>query len=406
MPRYSTENVNKILLAVSFLIPGTVTAADTLDCPRSKAKEIATVETGSESIVERQVAMRIRADGRPLIAYTGGLTNQQTLWLVDCLDKKCNSSRSAQIDSSSNYNFGLGFALSQDGRPLILTQYYGKLTYYECSDVLCAEKRKVEVETSNPGNIRSLEVMPDGKPMLIYSHGGTAPSDAYDVFAFVCSDTRCQSGVKTKLVDIDPDGDWFSSEASTELDAQGRLVLLYLNNNGGMLSGKMKLTRCAGADCTQTSTETVSQARAQTWSQRTSMFLLPDSRPLILDGQAGFFGASWGSLIECDSSDCQNTVSNTLFSSPSRHFAGVTVPQGGSPVLGVFDDATAGFYLCSDDDCTAGQSVVEAATTPAYRTSTLRANASGVPYLAYFSDGGRQLQLATCSLDIWANSFE
>lgn len=380
-------------------------SSDLLDCPFAETKTLATIDTGGSSLPYSLVEIRFRADGRPIIAYSSGLANQQQLRLINCHDLRCSTYEDKLVVSSNNFFDAIGFALSNDGRPLFLANYAGTLRYYECSDADCSLSRHVQIESTTPGSIRALAVRPDGRPVLLYSRSQYATEGARDIVHFLCDTTQCTSGTTTTLVDVDPSAQWNVLGMVPRMDSQGLLVASFLQNSGSYIQTDVNLVRCLDATCSNAERRTVSSQSGLRRGLWAWMTLLPDNRPLFVNGISPAYGPA--TLIECAEAGCENVQSRNLFSSTQRHFLGVSTHSTLLPLIGTLTPNSAGFYACRDADCTSVSLLEAPAIDPIFNYTTLQMGPNAKPILAYFDERGTKFKMLQCGpLEVFKSSFE
>ena len=395
------------LVALSLLVLASglpVANAAELECPRVETSTLATIDTGGEAYPSALVEMRIRPDGRPVILYAGGPMNAQSKRLINCHDPRCGTFDDTIVSSAFNYIDAFGLAIGAGGRPLILSNHYGRLMYFECANERCSLSRSVEIEATFPGNLRTLLVRPDGRPQLVYAKGGS--SDApYDIVSYTCADSRCTSGVSRTLVDVQPDR-WLTMGATSTFDSEGRLIMSYLQNGGSYADSEFKVLRCDDLECATVQTRTVSSKHGLRNALFAWMHLLGDDRPLLMDDLSPFTSGQ-ALLIECADSNCEDAITTDLFSSPGRRLLGVNVHDTNLPLMGTLSESTAGFYICQDPECSEVQLVETAASQPLFNWGSLQMGPQKHPLFAYFDETGTKLRLLQCeSLLVFGDGFD
>ncbi len=380
------------------------TAAAELECPGVQASTLATINTGGETYPTALVEMRIRPDGRPVILYSGGPRNAQTARVINCHDSRCHSFDDTLLSSAFNYPDAFGLAVSADGRPLILSNHYGRLTYFECANEQCSLSRSVQIDPVSPGFLRTLLVRPDGRPQLIYSKGGRAEVP-YDIVSYTCTDSRCASGVWKTLVDILPERD-ITMGATSTFDSQGRLVMSYLQSGGDYSDTDFQVLRCDDPQCATLPTRTVSSEPGYRNALFAWMHLLSDDRPLLMDDLTPSLSART-LMIECADGGCEEAITTDLPSSPDRRLLGINVHGINLPLMGTLSETTAGFYVCQDADCVDAQLLETGASQPFFNAASLQMGPRTSPLLAYFDEAGTKLRLLQCnSLSVFADGFD
>ena len=139
------------LIALALAMGGTQAVAASLEpllpgCPYVETHELATL-TPNSSRYQRFVTMVYRPDGRPVIAYAGGTSSEQSLHLILCDDVACTSRTDRELDTVFGYAAAPGLVLTSDGRPLLFADRFGTLRYYECHDTQCASFTPRTIET-------------------------------------------------------------------------------------------------------------------------------------------------------------------------------------------------------------------------------------------------------------------
>jgi hypothetical protein len=379
-------------------------AAAELECPGVQASTLATINTGGEAYPSALVEMRLRPDGRPVILYSGGPRNAQTARVINCHDSRCNSFDDTVLSSAFNYADAFGLAISADGRPLILSSHYGRLTYFECANERCSLSHSVQIDPVFPGRLRTLLVRPDGRPQLIYAKGGSAEIP-YDIVSYTCTDSRCASGVSKTLVDVLPERQLTLGATST-FDSEGRLVMSYLQNDGDYSDTDFQVLRCDDPQCATLQTRTVSSEPGYRNALFAWMHLLSDDRPLLMDDLSpSMFGKAL--MIECADGSCEEAITTDLPSSPDRRLVGINVHGINLPLMGTLSETTAGFYVCQDPDCVDVQLLEAAANQPFFNSASLQMGPQTRPLLAYFDEAGTELRLLQCnSLNVFADGFD
>ncbi|MCB1554482.1 MAG: hypothetical protein KDJ14_11805 [Xanthomonadales bacterium] len=399
------------LIALALAMGGTQAVAASLEpllpgCPYVETHELATL-TPNSSRYQRFVTMVYRPDGRPVIAYAGGTSSEQSLHLILCDDVACTSRTDRELDTVFGYAAAPGLVLTSDGRPLLFADRFGTLRYYECHDTQCASFTPRTIESSIQGFARAMIMLPQDKPVMIYSTRNAGPSN-WDIVARTCTSTSCESSDLTTIHDVDPSGDFFTGAATSAIDQSGMLALAFIQGNNTTANNVMRVLRCTNADCSTSTVNTVSTPQSNSHPERSSLQILADDRPLVFDGQTGAVATRWDGLVECADAACNSALPTPLTVTDATYNAGLILLDDTRPLIASFAANQVGFHVCDDLDCSTSSTYWAASgVSPSGLESMLSRSPEGRPHLLYFDGDGTKLNALTCApITVFAQGFE
>jgi len=182
------------------LVGGTAAwdCADT-DCSSGTLRQV----SGTGNFTSDFSELALRADGRPVMLYRRGNTND--VFVFSCADINCTSGTERLIadepTTQSTQLSGLALAIGADGRPLVAYNlnnqptpgnFAGTLRLARCADAECTSASVRSLNASQGFNSVPLAVRSDNRPVLIELVGN-------DRNLVTCNDPDCTSAVRTML---------------------------------------------------------------------------------------------------------------------------------------------------------------------------------------------------------------
>ena len=188
------------------------------------------------------LALAVRPSLRPLVAYAEAVgVGDSDLRLYDCADASCSTGTTRTLDGASDSaGEDVAIAIRPDGRP-ILAYFYGSasdLRLFDCADVDCLTGTVRSGETSGSvGTSTSIAIRADGRPVVTsYQQSGGG------VRFWDCADVNCTSGTARSIDPLDSAGQRGTSVA---LRSDGRPVVSYLSLSGA----RTRVHICGRTDC-------------------------------------------------------------------------------------------------------------------------------------------------------------
>lgn len=160
----------------------------TPDCGSIPARFDRVIDSASD--VGSEIAIALRPDDRPLLAYYAATLGNLKLYLCD--NRACTSGTSRTPDSAGDTGRGPALALRTDGRAVIAYQDFTNraLKLYICTDVDCSGGSRVTLDdTVDVTASIALAIRGDGRPLIAYGE-----STAGNTRVFDCVDAACSSG--------------------------------------------------------------------------------------------------------------------------------------------------------------------------------------------------------------------
>ena len=358
------------------------------------------IDTGTDNL--DYVRLAVRADGRPLLAYTTDVHNASTLNLFDCDDSTCASGHIVPLDASSNYFGAPGIAIRSDGRPVVTASWFGGLRYYDCQDADCTSFTYNQIWPNGSAILSDMPIalQPNGNPAFIYIDDTlpTAPRPGYLIVHF-CADAACSSASEQTLA-IPTAADSPFSTLSFAIDANGYAAATYFESDGPSNVYTYNLARCADVACTTVSNMPITAPIVASAPFRTALALRTGGLPLALDSRS-----MHTALLDCTTINCSAFDDRALPASASGVPIGLGLLANDLPAFALFAPNSVGAFSCSNATCTSGTEIAVTNTTQSILDGDFALDAAQRPLLAYIDFDTRKLSAAGCDV-IFANGFE
>lgn len=216
-----------------------------------------------------RIALVIRGDGRPLIAY--GESVGLTARVFDCIDAACSSGTSRVVASDTRTGSSLALALDASGVPVIAKGGLGA-TGTPISLVRCANAGCSSVTTTNLaneyGSFVDLVLRSNGRPLIAATAVAVADVLLYDCTSLDCS-TRNKVTVATDV------------SAGVALALDGGTPVLAFQRQVSAAERHLRFHRCAAATCSSGATRTLYAAAYESVGAAVAMAVRSDGRPVI-----------------------------------------------------------------------------------------------------------------------------
>ena len=347
------------------------------------------------------VRLAMRADGRPVLAYTTDVHNASALYLYDCANPACAAGHSVHLEDNYNYFGAPGITMRSDGRPLVVASYHGGIRLYDCADTACSGFSLHDIRVAASAIFSDMPVLlqSNGNPVFLYLDGVLGTRPGYLIVHF-CSDASCDaSGTEQVLAMPPPETPMFSA-LSLALDADQNPAAAYLSSVGGSNLNNYNIARCADTGCSAVDNAQLAVPVGNATPVRTALAIRSDRRPLALDSQA-----QHRVLLDCTAAAC--TASNDRALGSSGMPLGLKVLSGDLPAYASFDGSTVAAIACTDASCSGGNPVVAATATASVLDGDFAVDANARPAVAYIDFDTRNLAVAGCTADVlFIDGFE
>lgn len=329
------------------------------------------------------VAVALRADQRPLIAYYDA-TNT-SLKLYNCADAACASGTLRTVDNSSNVGTHVALAIRPNGLPVIAyrSASLGSLRFYDCSNVACsAGTARTLDNTVTVGPALALALHADGRPFLAYRDDTNFRLRVYE-----CDNLACSTGAAF----AHPGSD-VPYSISIAMRGDGR-PLMALGGNAGS-GARVRTYDCNDTGCTS---GTLRNLTAVSFTGSVAMAIRGNGRPLI--ATAGT--ASTLSVHDCADALCvASTV--TSFTSGTTNPVDMTLRGDGRALIAHGVNVAAGasdlrVFDCSDSGCTAGSSRTLVGSGDFGTAAAIALRSDGRAVLAHYDGANDDLRLHICA---------
>ena len=357
-----------------------------------------TLSVGSDPV--GFVRLAVRADGRPVLAYTTDVHNNSSLYLYDCANSNCSAGHVVYLDTSSNYYGAPGVRVRPDGRPLVIATYFGGIRLYDCADADCGSYSTHDIRANASAIFSDIPfaLQASGNPVLLYLDSVLGPRPGYLIVHF-CSDATCDAAGAEQILAMPPPATPMFSALSLARGSDQTLAAAYLSSVGGSNLNTYNIARCADIACTSVSNTQVAVPVDDSTPVRTALAMRSDQRPLALDSQANH--RAW---LDCTSSACNawNDLPLPTIGQP----LGLQLLPGNVPAYALFDSSTVSAVACNDIGCTVGNGVVAGTPTTSILDGDFALDQNARPAVAYIDFDTRALAVAGCTDVVFSNGFE
>ena len=202
-----------------------------VDCATGTIHELAT------DLVEG-LAMALRADGRAVIALGGNAGAGSRVRTFDCADIACSSGTLRSV-TQITYDSQVAVVVRADGRPLIATAGIAAgSSVFACTDAACTATTQTAISACQSSGDIDMRLRTSGRPLLVCNPYRAA--DDRQILAYDCSNPTCTSGSARNLLR----GDYQAGLALGLRDDDRAVVALHDEANGDLA-----LYICAHPDC-------------------------------------------------------------------------------------------------------------------------------------------------------------
>jgi hypothetical protein len=334
--------------------------------------------------VGRYVAIALRSDDRPVLAYHEDING--TLKLYDCADPACASGTRRILDTAGDVGEDIALEIRPNGLPVIAYRDVtsAALKLYDCSNLACSSGTARVLDTSVTVGVRSISMglRTDGRAFIAY----------YDLFnnalrAYDCANLNCSSGTVRSFPGNNPSG------TSTVIRADGR-PLIAMGGNAGAAT-RVGLLDCNDAACTSGTSRTLIPNTSRT---PIAMVLRADGRPLI--AMTGV--TSNVSMYDCIDVVCGSTALTALDAQSPTSGIGLKLRSNGLALIasGRFvaaDESPVRLFDCTNAGCSAGSNRIVVSGGDFGQVFALGLRSDGRPVLAYYDEVNLDLRLRICA---------
>lgn len=286
--------------------------------------------------VGENIAIAIAPGGLPVIAYRN--VTSQLLRLYACANAACSSGTARTLDSAVNVGTSVAMALRADGRPFITYQDQTnfRMRVYDCADVTCSTgTARAAVGTDVPYGM-AIAFLADGRALVALG-GSAGPGSRLRVFE--CADLPCTTGTTRPLTDLTYSG----GSLAIPIRSNGRPLIVVAG-----LASTLQVHDCADAACLSSSMALPGNPTANGLGAT----LRADGRALIVFGAPGTDGVR---VFDCSTSTCAAGSSRSLVAGGNfgSHVA-LAVRDDGRPVVAYYDadNDDLRLHICANPDCT------------------------------------------------------
>ncbi len=294
-----------------------------------------TVDNSSD--VGTQVALAIRPNGLPVIAYRS--VNLGLLRFYDCSNTACSTGTARTLDNTVTVGAALAMALHADGRPFLAyrddTNF--RLRVYECDNLACSSGAAVAHSGTDVPHSISIVMRSDGRPLMAF--GGNAGSGAR-VRTYDCNDTGCTSGTLRNLSTVS-----YSGSVAMAIRSNGRPLIA----SSGTASS-LTVHDCADALCVASTPTSFTSST----TNPVGVSLRGDGRALIVHGAFVAAGVSDLRVLDCTNSGCTAGSSrNVVGSGDFGTVAAMVLRSDERPVLAYYDAGNDDLrlHICANPEC-------------------------------------------------------
>jgi hypothetical protein len=329
------------------------------------------------------VAMLLRADDRPLIAYYDNVNLD--LKLYDCANAACASGTIRTLDANGDVGQWVSIARRPDGRPVIVYQYNSTdLRFYDCANADCTSGSARTLDSTNVvGGFADVAVRANGNPVIAYYDQTLS-----DMRVMLCNDSSCNS---SSIAIIGSDG-WVGQANSIVVHPGGDASIAHYEVG----QGQLRVGYCPNTTCDPPYDSIHTYApNGQTFY--TSMALRPNGRPIF----AFYMNATQDlDLVDCVEPSCRSAspIRELDTAGAVGEHPSLAVRANGIPVISYYDRTNTALklYRCDDDGCAAGSPVVIDDNGNVGHHSSLAVRTDGRPVIAYWDGSRGALKLHIC----------
>jgi hypothetical protein len=331
--------------------------------------------------VGTHVALALRADQRPLLAYHD--EGNDNLKLYDCADAACASGTRRLLDSAGDVGENIAIAIRPGGLPAIAYRSVDaqSLKFYDCTNAACSTgTARTLDDVVNVGAAVAMGLRADGRPLIAYADLSNFRLRIYD-----CANAGCSSGTA-----LAPPGTSNIYGASIAMRADDRALIALGGNAGAGLP--VRVYDCGNIGCT---TGTSRNLTDMNFSGPVALAIRTNGRPLV--ASAGI--ASSLSVHDCADAVCVAST-RAIFDSGTTNAVGMAL-RGDGRALIVFGMAAGATDLrvldCGNAGCSAGssRSLVAGGNFGTYAALALRDD--GRPVIAHYDAANDDLRLRICA---------
>lgn len=334
--------------------------------------------------VGKDMALALRADNRPLIAYHDETNGN--LKIYDCADAACSSGTRRILDSSGDVGEEIEIAIGPGDLPVIAYRNVTSqsLKLYACSNSACSSGVARTLDsTVDVGLYVAMALRSDGRPFIVYPDVTNFVFRVYD-----CDNIACSSGT-SRL----PTGASHIYGASVVFRADGRALIAMAGNAGA--GTPVRTFECSDLACTTGVSRAFSTL---TYTPSVSMVMRSNNRPLIAIGGIGYSL----NVHDCADEVCVSSIA-TSFDSGLDDLVEMRLRADGRALI-VFSKYLSGpatremrVLDCNTASCSSGSSRGLVSNGNFGRYAALALRADGRPVIAYYDIDNEDVRLHICA---------
>jgi hypothetical protein len=298
----------------------------------------------------------------------------------------------------------------------------GLLHVLRCGNQSCSDLNSVSIPDfgGDTGRGSSLALDASGRPVVAYLSASTFGAATGQLKVLHCGDAGCFApngcGVNQNCVATPDPSTTVGPHISLALDASGNPAIAYYDNN------RLKLIRCANANCTGATTFhpscvggtncVVVLDQSANVGQYPSLGIDPANSPIV-----SYYDATNGRLriIRCPVPQCTTTGTNCspgqncwVFGDPSPNnvgqFSSLSIDAGGNPAVSYYDATNGDLKVlrCINANCVGNNNIYvpDAAGNVGQFTSIVVPPSTNRPVVSYYDVTNRDLKLLHCGNDL------
>jgi len=330
--------------------------------------------------VGTHVAVALRADQRPLVAYHD--ESNGNLKVYDCADASCASGSRRLLDSAGDVGENIALAIGPGGLPVIAYRNVisQSLRFYACANAACSSgTARTLDDVVNVGAAVAMGLRADGRPIIAYSDISNFSLRIYD-----CDNIGCSSGTAYAHPSS---GNVYAASVAMRADDR---ALVALGGSGGSAT-RVRVYECSDLGCTTGTSRTLT---AVSYSSPVSLVIRANGRPLVATA-----GVASSLLVhDCADAVCLGSTLS-IVDSNTTNAIGMALRADGRAliVFGRFPGSDVRVFDCGNAGCSAGSSrgLVAGGNFGTYAAFAVRDD--GRPVVAYYDSDNDDLRLKICA---------
>jgi len=337
----------------------------------------------SSGSVGQYTSLKLDANGNPVVSYYDASNGD--LKILHCVSQTCSLNSVVVADGAASVGQYTSLKLDTNGNPVVSywDETNGDLKLLHCGNALCSTNNTITTPdtTGNTGWDTSLVLDASGKPVIGF----------YDFTAKImkilhCNNTNC-SGANTITK---PDILSFRG-ASIALDSAGHPVAAA----SGQSDQGLRVVHCGDATCSSNNTITSPDFPvfpAQADVRGVSLVLDGNGNPVV-----SFYRADTNQLklLHCADPACAGPGNSIAVLDPGaqagdHRSTSLVLDASSNPVIAYQDSTSNSVKIlhCGNVNCTAGNSIVSAATPNLGAEPSIKLDAAGYPVVSFSANGG------------------